>query len=132
MIQTLVVEGELPGLNEFLSWAKQRGFKKGTVIPGAPYSAAKRLFTNKIALLARVARLKPVTHPVIVRFTWFAANKRRDKDNLAAGGRKVILDGLEQAGVLPRDNWQWIAGFEDRFEIDRKNPRTEVVIEEVG
>ena len=126
MTQTFTVEGELPGLNEIIASAKQGGRGHGAV-----YAALKRQHTQKVAWLAKAAGLRTVTRSAVVRFIWFAPNRRRDKDNISAGGRKMILDGLEQAGVIPRDNWQWIAGFEDHFEIDRKNPRTEVVIEEV-
>ena len=35
------------------------------------------------------------------------------------------------AHVLRGDGWEHIEGFSDRFEVDRKNPRIEILIREV-
>ena len=35
-----------------------------------------------------------------------------------------------EAKILENDGWKQIAGFEDRFYVDRKNPRIVVEIEE--
>lgn len=65
------------------------------------------------------------------RYTWYEPNKRRDKDNISSFGRKVIQDALVQCGVLEGDGWKHVAGFSDRFEVDKTNPRIEVLIREV-
>lgn len=46
---------------------------------------------------------------------------------MSAFGRKVILDGLVQAGILPNDNWNYVDGFQDEFYVDADNPH--VVVE---
>ncbi len=48
--------------------------------------------------------------------------KRKDKDNISAG-KKFILDGLIAAGIIPSDSWRHVGNFEDKFYIDRANPR---------
>lgn len=68
---------------------------------------------------------------VRMKYTWYERNKRRDKDNISSFGRKIIQDGLVQAGVLPDDGWEYIDGFSDDFWVDKKNPRVEVEIEEI-
>ena len=42
----------------------------------------------------------------------------------------MIQDALVRAKILKNDGWKQIIGFEDHFEIDRKNPRIVVEIEE--
>ena len=58
-------------------------------------------------------------------------DKRTDPDNIAAGGRKVILDGLVEGGILPDDGWGDVEGFSDTFAVDKENPRVEVEIADV-
>ncbi|MFG6325582.1 MAG: RusA family crossover junction endodeoxyribonuclease [Lachnospiraceae bacterium] len=72
-----------------------------------------------------------IEKPVFMEYTWIEPNKRRDKDNISSFGRKVIQDALVSAGVLKDDGWRYVVGFSDRFEVDKKNPRIEVLIKEV-
>ena len=65
-----------------------------------------------------------------MRYTWYEPNRRRDKDNICAGGRKVIQDALVKGGYLRNDGWKEIAGFSDEFRVDKSCPRIEVEIEE--
>ena len=69
--------------------------------------------------------------PVFMEYTWIEKNKRRDKDNIAFG-RKFIQDALVKAGYLKDDGWDEIVGFSDSFRVDKKEPRIEVIIEEVN
>lgn len=55
---------------------------------------------------------------------------RRDPDNIAAAV-KFIWDGLVEAGVIPNDGWKENGGWSNHFEVDKDNPRIEVVIKEV-
>ena len=68
---------------------------------------------------------------VFMSYTWYERDRRRDMDNVSSYGRKVIQDALVKAGFLRNDGWACIAGFEDRFAVDSKRPRIEVVITEV-
>lgn len=61
------------------------------------------------------------------KFTWYRMNRRTDPDNICAFARKVILDGMQKAGILDNDGWKQVAGFIDEFYVDKENPR--VVIE---
>ncbi len=68
---------------------------------------------------------------VYMVYHWIEPNRRRDKDNISSFGRKVIQDALVKSKILPKDGWNNITGFEDRFDVDRKNPRIVVEIYEV-
>lgn len=54
----------------------------------------------------------------------------RDLDNISSFGRKVIQDALVNAAILKGDGWKYVVGFSDRFEVDKENPRIEVLIRE--
>ena len=46
--------------------------------------------------------------------------------------KKFILDALQEMKILKNDGWAEVAGFEDRFYVDKRNPRVEVEIYEEG
>jgi len=118
----LWVSGPLPGLNDLLAAAKS-GRGKGNA-----YGRLKAQWTEAIVLLARAARIGRVASPVRLRFRWIEATRKRDPDNVAAAGRKLVLDGLVEAGVLAGDGWAHVLGWVDTFEIGPR-PGVEVSIE---
>lgn len=67
---------------------------------------------------------------IFIEYNYFEPNTKRDKDNISGYFHKVFQDALVQAGCIPNDGWKTIRGFTDYFEVDRGNPRIEVVIEE--
>lgn len=71
-----------------------------------------------------------IGHPVKMVYAWYEPNRKRDLDNISSYGRKVIQDALVQCQVIKDDSWKQVTGFEDRFFVDRKRPRIEVIIEE--
>jgi len=88
--------------------------------------------TDNITLLAKQLKIKnrPIRTPVWITYHWYCKDKRKDKSNIAFA-KKFIEDGLVNAGVLKNDGWNDIEGFNDRFYIDKQNPRVEVEISEV-
>ena len=78
---------------------------------------------------AKASRLKKITNPVIMHYTWTEQNRKRDKDNISSFGRKVIQDALVKGGYLQNDGWSQIEGFTDSFQIGE--PMIEVEFEEV-
>ena len=64
-------------------------------------------------------------------YSWYEPNKKRDLDNISSYGRKVIQDALVACRVIENDGWERVAGFEDMFFVDKKNPRVEIEIREV-
>lgn len=123
-LQVLWIPGQLPSLNDLLYAHGTGGGGSGN-----SYARLKRKWTDDIALLARVGRLMPV-ECVRLRFTWREKDRRRDPDNVAGGGRKLILDGLVRAKVLKNDGWDEVAGFSDIWEIAAK-PGVLVLLETV-
>jgi len=119
--EKLVIEGELPGLNEIIENSKTHWAK---------YAEEKKSLTETVAWLAK-EQIKNKYSKIDLTFIWFCKNKRRDKDNIIAG-QKFVIDGLVEAGVIENDGWNEIGNIIHYFEIDKKNPRVEIIIEEVG
>lgn len=118
----ITIQGRLSGLNEYI--AAERANR---------YKAAKLKRENEavvmIAIKQQLRNVK-IEKPVYMEYTWVEKNKRRDLDNITFG-RKIIQDSLVKAGILKDDGWKYILGFSDRFQVDRENPRIEVIIKEV-
>lgn len=119
----LIIPGVLNNLNDYIA-AERVNRHKG----------AKMKADNGNIVVAAIKQCLSgvmIDRPVYMKYTWYEPNKRRDKDNVSSFGRKVIQDALVQCGVLKDDGWKYVVGFSDRFEVDRENPRIEVLIKEI-
>ena len=109
----LWIPGPLPGLNDMIAkQSRARGFR---------YEDLKEKWTNDIAMLARSARV-PHFSRVHIDYLWVERNHKRDPSNIAAGGRKLVEDGLVAAKVLDNDGWEEIDGWLDSFVVDKAHP----------
>jgi hypothetical protein len=108
--QAFFVPGPLPGQNEMLNAHGQGGGGAGN-----GYAQAKKKWTNDIALLAKVHKIRPVERAHL-RFVWHEKHRRRNPDNIAAG-KKLVIDGLVKAGVLRNDGWDEVASFTDEWHV---------------
>ncbi len=111
------IVGKLPSLNEYIEACRRN-----------PHCGAKMKASTEAAIMPQLASLPKIEKPVHITFIWQEANKRRDKDNVAAG-KKFILDALQKAGKLINDNNDYIAGFTDRFEYGGKEYGCTLIIE---
>ena len=121
-VYKLVIPGKLPGLNDYIRTERSNR-----------HQAAKLKHREEEGIILEIRRQWRKVRfdkPVYMRYTWVEANRKRDKDNIAFA-RKFIQDALVKAGTLQNDGWQHISGFDDRFEVDKKNPRIIVEIWEV-
>ncbi|HJY84455.1 MAG TPA: hypothetical protein VKK81_25665 [Candidatus Binatia bacterium] len=131
MTQRVFIPGPLPGLNELIAAAKHRASTVGR--KGRrwnAYAALKVQWGETVVTAIRQAHIAPARTPVFLSFTWREATRRRDLDNVAAGGRKIINDSLVTAGVLGNDSWAHVVGWTDHFVVDRRRPGVEVEIQE--
>lgn len=115
----MVIPGTLPTLNEIVDAGKQHW---------GCYAKMKEEETNKVAW---VAKQLPEMKAVRLSITYFCRDRRTDPDNLAAG-KKFILDGLVKAGVLKNDGWEQVKSFQESWEVDKDEPRIEVILEDVS
>lgn len=119
----LVLSGRLPGLNEYIAAERANRYKAASM---------KRDAQGWIVLeVRRQLRGVHFARPVRIAYTWVEPNRRRDLDNVAGFGHKVIQDALVAAGVLKDDGWDEVVAFSDVFAVDKKRPRIVVDITEV-
>lgn len=118
----LVIPFALPGLNDLIEAERQHRQKAAKL---------KREHQRAVELCIRTQLRRPLREPVTMHYLWVEKDRRRDKSNVCAFGRKIIEDAMVNAHVLKNDGWANIDGFTDSFAVDRKRPRIEVVIEEV-
>lgn len=117
----MVVEGRSPSLNDFIS-AERANRHVGAKM--------KRRETDRARAAAVAAGMPRFVGPVAVRFLWVERDRRRDLDNVAFA-KKVVLDGLVEAGVLEDDGQRHVAALQDTFEVDPARPRVVVEVEDV-
>jgi len=119
----LIIPGVLPNLNDYIAAERTNRHK------GAKMKAdSGNIVSVSIRRCLMGVRIEA---PVFMEYTWIEPSMRRDKDNISSFGRKVIQDALVQCGVLKDDGWKHVVGFSDRFEVDKENPRIEILIKEV-
>lgn len=116
-----VIPLTFPGLNDYINAERSHRQKAAKM---------KKQYQDAVMLCIRHQIPNRFDGPVYMYYTWVEKDRRRDKDNIAAFGRKVIQDALVKAGVLKNDGWANIVGFLDTFEVDKKRPRVEVEIVE--
>ena len=111
----------LAGLNDIID-AERAHRQKGAKL--------KREQMNAVILVLRRQIKRPLQEPVTMRYLWVEKDRRRDKDNISGGGRKIIQDALVRMKALKNDGWGKIDGFSYVFAVDKKRPRVEIEIEE--
>jgi len=120
----LVINGRLPGMNEYTSAQRVNRYK------GAKMKAdAQKVCLWQIKQQLRNVR---ISRPVRLHYIWYEQNRRRDLDNISGFGHKVIQDALVQCKVLQDDGWKHIVGYTDTFAVDKEHPRIVLLIEEVS
>ena len=120
MHQQLIIKGSLTDLNKYVNLERSNKFAA---------NALKQRETENIAWLCKEQNLKTMRPPVFLVFHWIAPNKKKDKDNIAYA-KKFILDGLQMAQIIPRDSWDNIEGWSDKFSLSKDNSMIMVDIEE--
>ena len=125
----LVIPGRLPGLNDAFAAARAYGRN-----PKAnPEARLRKQYEGQIILIAKGQLKRWRAHgKVRLRYTFYEKNRCRDMDNVAGYAHKLIQDALVKGGFLADDGWNYVAGYTDDFAVDKRNPRIELEIEEVG
>ena len=91
------------------------------------YREKKKRITEHVRLLALQHRPKtPIDKAEVTIRYYFPDARRRDPDNYSG---KFLLDGLTKAGIIVDDSFQHIT-LKLEADIDKKNPRTELLIKE--
>lgn len=117
ILAQFTIPGELIDLNEYIRIERGNKFHASTV---------KREMTDLVAWTVKSLYGNQQINTIFsVEIHWHIKNARKDPDNISFA-KKFILDGMQQAGLIPNDNMKYVKGFQDIFSIDPKNPRIEV------
>ena len=103
------IKAKCPGMNDMIAAAKAHW---------AVYAKMKKDYTYIVSNAVMKAGFKCITNKCIIIVDWHEPEKgRRDPDNVFSA-KKFIFDGLVSAGVLPNDNFKWVAGARDNIHYD--------------
>lgn len=121
-MKTLVIEGQLPNLNEYTRACR------GNKFMGAKMKKDAEQWISGFIM----QQLKGVHFEgtVELSFRWYEPNKKRDLDNICFA-KKFVLDALVSNGIIVADGWKGVKGFTDKFFVDKEFPRIEVDIKAV-
>lgn len=113
----------LPGMNELIDANRNSRYK------GA---GLKKYWQHRVEMVIK-RKARPLREPVTITWVWIEKDRRRDPDNVTAGGKKIILDALVHVGYLRNDGWGNIQPpMTDGWKVDKNHPRVELYIEEAG
>lgn len=126
MKQHFIIDGRLGSLNEYI--LKCRTGKNGIV--GNMYKHKQQEIVIEYIKRSDLERVNE--YPLQITFFFYEKNQKRDLDNVSSWAHKCILDALVKTGIIENDGWKQIRSIKDNFEIDKENPRIEVVIETIS
>ena len=114
MLQTLVIKGVFPNLNDYVN--KERTNRYAA-------AAVKKKETERVFWECKAQHLKPVPKIDEVTITFYNPTTRSDFDNLEFA-QKFIWDGLVLAKIIPDDSQKYTPSRKTFIhELDRTNPR---------
>lgn len=121
---------KLPSLNDYIAAERVRiGSKTGKFLTKG--ALMKREWQSYISLfIRRDLRGVKIEKPVLIHYRYFEENRKRDLGNIHAPCQKFVEDALQDCNVIANDNQRCVVGFTVHFEVDKDNPRVEVVLEE--
>ncbi len=119
----VTIWGRFPSLNEYIAAMNVHRLKANKM---------KQDSENRIILgLCTWLKDIKISKKIIINYTFYEENRKRDLDNVSGFFHKVFQDALVRAGFIENDNWNYIVGFSDKFFVDKAVPRVVVEIVEV-
>ena len=120
-----------------------KGFKSGLneLLAGRMYNRRTKKYGNQVknrndALCAKYIKSTKelcgvkIDKPIIIHYAFYCENKMHDRMNIASAFIKSFEDALQKCKVIKNDGFDDVLTPTLYFELDRKNPRIEIVIEE--
>ncbi len=105
---TFFLDFPLPTLNEMIRTAR-----------GNKYAAAaqKKKYTNMVAWEIMAQTPTVSFEAISLDITWIETKKKRDPDNVFAGGLKHLMDGIVAADVIKDDDRDHVASITNRIAV---------------
>lgn len=126
-IYTCIVKGYDSGLNELLN-AQRMIYDKRTHKTRV-FNDEKRK-NDRLCESAIKSQLKGVhfDKPISMDYRFYLANKKRDRSNSMSAFIKSFEDALQHCKVITNDTYDLVLTPTVYFEIDKNDPRVEVII----
>lgn len=112
MIQTVHIPFRLPTLNEIITLQSRMHKRTGH----NEWNDLKQEVERRICFCLKGAGVRAVRRVDHFIYRWQCRDRRCDKSNIAAGGRKVFEDALVAYGAIPNDGWNEIGDWDDKFD----------------
>lgn len=119
------IPGSLPSMNEYSDAQRVNRYKGANMKKKATY------LCRDAFLLATdgIGTFETIDYQVVVDVVWYCKDRRKDPDNIISS-LKFILDGLQKAEIIKGDGWRHISSIKPSWEVDKENPRIEVMLRE--
>lgn len=105
------IQYKLPTLNDYQNACRSNPYKGAKL---------KKDIDDIICLYIKKAMCEGLVAPTDKRhdfhFTWTEQSCRRDHDNISSAV-KFIFDALQQAGIIPNDNWHYVGNISHTFQL---------------
>ena len=120
----IVIPGRFESLNKYLSELSRH--------PIAGNKMKQRDENICVTYIRQALKNTKLKTPIVIHYGFYEQNTKRDRMNVFSYVDKVFQDSLQKAGNLANDNWHSVFNTTHDFYLDAKNPRIEIVIEEVN
>lgn len=124
----LSIPGRLPGANEHINACKASP-REGNKLK----RETQNIICWHIKKLLNKQAAGPNTLPfekVYIEIKFVERNKKRDLDNIAFA-TKYIFDALQQMKIIQNDGWKVVTGYQVSYDVDKNNPRIEVLVKNI-
>ena len=114
----LSLDQSLPTLNDIITASKQVRRGKHYF---SNYIPLKKKWTELIAaeLVAQDCVPETPYEKISLYSVWTESAKKRDPDNVCAGGRKFLLDAMVKAKIIKDDTRDHVIEFRDIFPVSK-------------
>jgi len=121
---------KLPSLNDYIAAERVRiNARSGKFLTKG--AVMKKEWQSYISLFIRKdLRGVKIEKPILIHYRYFEENRKRDLGNIHAPCQKFVEDALQDCKVIANDNQKCVVGFTANFDVDKDNPRVEVILEE--
>lgn len=118
---SFTIEGRLPSINDYTKACRSNKFNGASM---------KKKWQNYVieTIQKYMTTDELIDTPVSITFKFYEPNKRRDIDNIQGFAVKVVNDALSKT-ILPDDRQRYVKKIISEFDIDKNNPRIEVVVQ---
>ena len=127
----VTVYGYDSGLNELLNHQEKRYDARTKRMRVYNTEKAKNDKICRTWLLKGGMSKVRIDKPISIHYRFYVKDKTHDRSNVSAAFVKSFEDALQELHIIKNDTYDLVLTPTYYFEVDRKNPRVEVIIQEM-